>query len=130
MISFANLTKKKISTAVFRKFYKKLFSAKGGQAKDDIELSVVFASPAKMKKLNVQYRNKHKVANVLSFLLEKGSHDARSGHRNGVGEIFLNAQEKDLPHLFVHGCLHLKGYDHEKDADAEKMEAMERKILK
>lgn len=119
MISFTNLTKKKIPTPVFKELYKKIFSTKGGQVKDDIELSVVFAPPAKMKKLNVQYRNKHKVANVLSFLLEKG-----------VGEIFLNATEKGLPRLFVHGSLHLKGYDHEKDADAEKMEALERKILK
>lgn len=118
MIEFLNLTKKPVKRAVFVELYKKIFSTKKGQSKNNFELSLVFAPPAMMKKLNIQYRRKRKVANVLSFLLEKNS-----------GEIFLNANEKNLPHLFAHGCLHLKGYDHENDDDAEKMEDAERKIL-
>ena len=112
MISFTNLTKKQISTVAFRKLYKKTFH------KDNIELSVVFAPPALMQRLNKTYRKKDKIANVLSFLLDKRS-----------GEMFLNATEKSLPHLFVHGCLHLKGHDHTNDKDAAKMERLEDKIL-
>ena len=86
---------------------------------------MVFAPPVLMRKLNRQYRGKNKTANVLSFLIEKNR-----------GEIFLNinllaqAGEKNLPYLFLHGMLHLKGYDHKKTKDAKKMEKLEKKILK
>jgi len=74
-----------------------------------------------MRRLNKQYRNKNKTANVLSFTLEKG--------KVGPSEIFLNIKEKKLPYLFLHGMLHLKGYDHVKKSDARKMEKLEQKIL-
>ena len=70
----------------------------------NFELSLVFTIPLLMRGLNKRYKNKDNAANVLSFLLEKG--------REGKGEILLNAQEKKLPELFVHGCLHLLGYGH------------------
>ena len=116
MISFTNLTKKRVHRAVFEKLYRKTMP-KG------FELSVVFAPPALMKKLNKQYRGKDKVANVLSF--ELGSPTTKLG----AGEIFLNVREKDLPYLFVHGCLHLLSYDHQKNKDALRMESLEQKIL-
>jgi probable rRNA maturation factor len=128
MISFTNLTKKPIQTAVFTRLYKNIFSARS-----NFELSVVFAGPALMRKLNKTHRKKDKIANVLSFLLEKGSSDARkakSGYQRGVGEVFINRNEKDLSHLFVHGCLHLLGYDHINDTEASLMEKKERDILK
>src|SRR3989344_6190905 len=100
MISFTNLTSKSIPRSIFVRIYKKIFSQK------DMELSVVFAPPSLMRKLNRERRGKDKVANVLSFLLDKN-----------LGEIFLNRNEKNLPYLFVHGCLHLKGYDHENEVD-------------
>ncbi|KKT40998.1 MAG: putative rRNA maturation factor [Candidatus Giovannonibacteria bacterium GW2011_GWA2_44_13b] len=118
LIEFRNLTKRRVSTAEFKKLYKKIFPGK-------FELSVVFAPPVLMRKLNRQYRGKNKTANVLSFLIEKNR-----------GEIFLNinllaqAGEKNLPYLFLHGMLHLKGYDHKKTKDAKKMEKLEKKILK
>lgn len=112
MLEFFNLTKKPIRRAVFVALYKKIFK------NERFELSVVFANPAFMKKLNVRYRKKNNTANVLSFLLDKGH-----------GEIFLNSTEKNVTHLFVHGCLHLKGYDHENEQDATYMEHLEQKIL-
>lgn len=110
-IEFTNLTKHRISKELFLKLYKKTMPK-------SFELSVVFAPPALMKKLNKTYRSKNKAANMLSFLLARKE-----------GEIFLNVKEKDLPYLFVHGCLHLRGHDHKKEKDAQKMEALERKIL-
>lgn len=109
-ISFTNLTKKRIPTADFKRIYKKLLSG--------WELSVVFAGPALMKNLNKKYRGKNKIVNVLSFMLDKKQ-----------GEIFLNSAEKKLPYLFTHACLHLLGYGHKKNKDAEVMEKLEKKIL-
>ena len=118
MIEFRNLTKKRFAADKLKKLYKKIFpSGRKGQKK--FGLSVVIAPPSLMKQLNASYRGKRKAANVLSFLIAKDQ-----------GEIFLNADEKDLPYLFLHGALHLKGYDHVADRDAEKMEKLEQKILK
>ncbi|MEK9175504.1 MAG: rRNA maturation RNase YbeY [Patescibacteria group bacterium] len=111
MISFTNLTSKSIRRRTFEKLYHKALPK-------TFELSVVFATPSFMRKLNKKYRRKDKIANVLSFLIDKSS-----------GEIFLNRNEKNLPYLFVHGCLHLNGYDHKNDKDAARMEKLEDKIL-
>ena len=111
-IYFTNLTKKRIKTAEFLRIYKKLL--KGW------DLSVVFAPPFLMRSLNKKYRNKNKIANVLSFALDTKKRE---------GEIFLNANEKKLLYLFTHACLHLLGYSHKTDKEAEKMERKENKIL-
>lgn len=113
MIEFRNLTRTRVSYAPFQRLYKTLFP------REDFDLSVVFAGSTRMRYLDKTYRGKDKVANVLSFPLGDKS-----------GEIFLHIHEKDLPHLFVHGCLHLLGYDHEREKDALKMEKRERAILK
>lgn len=118
MIEFRNLTKKRVNTAALKDLYNKIFVSAGKAGARNFELSVVFAPPALMKKLNVKYRQKTKSANVLSFLIEKNR-----------GEIFLNINEKELPYLFLHGALHLKGYDHENDKDALRMEKLEKKIF-
>lgn len=112
MMEFKNLTRKKIYRKVFRSLYKKIFNKK-------FELSVVFATPLFMMALNKKYRGKKGPADVLSFLLEKWE-----------GEIFINSQEKNLPFLFVHGSLHLLGYDHKKIKDASSMKKLETKFLK
>lgn len=109
---FTNLTKRRINTASFKIIYKKLLP--------NWDLSVVFATTFLMRSLNMKYRNKNKVANVLSFALDEKKRE---------GEIFLNAGEKKLPYLFTHACLHLLGYDHKKNKDAEFMEKKEANIL-
>ncbi len=122
MIEFRNLTKKPIKTATFARLARKVFKNR------NFELSVVFAGGSLMRTLNRERRGKNKIANVLSFLLEESSSDARS-ERGGRGEIFLHRAERDLPHLFVHGCLHLLGYDHQNEKEAIHMEQLEHKIL-
>jgi len=112
MLFFTNLTKKPIRRAAFQKLYRHIF--KNG----NFDLSVVFASPVLMKKLNMRYRGKNKPANVLLFQYDKR-----------FGEVFLNVQERNLPSLFVHGCLHLLGYDHKTAKSAARMEQLERKFL-
>lgn len=84
--------------------------------------------------MNSRDRKKDKPTNVLSY---------PSGERAFLGDVVLarqtvwreaKAQKKSpadhMTHLVVHGVLHLLGYDHEtSDADAERMEALERRVL-
>jgi len=82
----------------------------------EYELSLVFCKNALSRKLNRIYRGKDKPTNVLAFPLSKTS-----------GEIFINSQHLDgfSPlHLFIHGCLHLKGMQH-----GRRMEEAEKKLL-
>lgn len=106
------------------------------------EISFVLAGDKRMRALNRAYRAKDKPTNVLSFAaLDAAKLDAR-GPKPGMpwllGDVVLasgviareaKAQHKSikhhLTHLAVHGVLHLLGYDHEQDCDAEAMEALE-----
>lgn len=104
------------------------------------ELSVLFTDNKAMQALNAQWRGKDKPTNVLSF----PAFDLAPGDPPGpmLGDIViayetvrdeaeLEAKPFDdhLRHLIVHGFLHVLGYDHENDAEAEEMEAAERAIL-
>lgn len=109
-ISFTNLTKKRIKTADFKNISKKILPG--------WELSVVFADSGLMRKLNKKYRKKDKLTDVLSFKFGKNN-----------GEVFLNAEEKKLLHLFMHACLHLLGYDHGTKKETERMEKKEKEVL-
>lgn len=101
----------------------------------DFEIAVVLADDAFVQSLNSQYRGKNKPTNVLSF-----PSDSSSGE---LGDIILALEtvEKEAKeqrktfrnhatHLLVHGFLHLIGYDHIEEKEAENMEKMEIKILK
>lgn len=112
-----------------------------------IEIAVRLASDDEVRTLNRQYRQKDKSTNVLSFpmvqpdLLETVTQNSDDGEVI-LGDIILahgvcaaEAAERGISvedhasHLIVHGVLHLLGYDHMDDAEAEAMEAMERAAL-
>ena len=112
MIEFTNLTSKPIRRAKFEKLYRTTMPK-------NFALSVVFAPPSLMRKLNKTYRKKDQTANVISFLLDKN-----------ISEIFLNSNEKNLFHLFVHGCLHVLGYGHKTTKKAMAMEKKEQLVLR
>jgi probable rRNA maturation factor len=97
-------------------------------------LTIALADDRRVRALNARDRRKDKPTNVLSY---------PSGERDFLGDVVLarqtvwreaKAQGKrpadHVAHLVVHGVLHLMGYDHESNADAERMEALERRILK
>jgi probable rRNA maturation factor len=98
-------------------------------------LTVALSDDRRVQALNKRDRKKDKPTNVLSY---------PSGEKAFLGDIVLARQtvwreakeQKKTPadhvaHLVVHGTLHLLGHDHETgDADAERMEALERRILK
>ncbi|QQG42805.1 MAG: rRNA maturation RNAse YbeY [Candidatus Giovannonibacteria bacterium] len=113
MIEFKNLTKPHKDTKILKRLYNKIFSARR-----NFELSVVFAPPPFMRRLNRIYRNKNKTADVLSFLLEKNK-----------GEIFLNFKKSNLPRLFTHGALHLLGFNHKTEKGYKIMRRKELKTL-
>lgn len=109
------------------------------EAGEAFEISLAFADDATVQELNRDYRGQDKPTNVLSF--ETGE-EAMPGEPVILGDVVLaretcarEAAEMDksfsdhLTHLTIHGVLHLLGYDHIDDADAEEMESLEVEIL-
>lgn len=99
------------------------------------EIAVLLTDDATLRDLNNRFRGKDKPTNVLSF-------PAPSNPEGHLGDIALAygvcaAEALDqgktlsahLQHLVAHGVLHLVGFDHETEAEAEAMEARERIIL-
>ncbi|MAZ67186.1 rRNA maturation RNase YbeY [bacterium] len=98
---------------------------------DSYDLSLVLIGDTLGKRLNKEHKNKNAPTNVLSFPLAKSE-----------GEIFLNVRraQRDArkfghtPHehvafLFIHGCLHLKGFAHSRKMEEEE-ELLLKKLLK
>lgn len=104
------------------------------------ELSLLFTDDAHIRILNAQWRGKDKATNVLSFpafpvrpgdTLPPMLGDIAIAFETVTAEAELESKafEHHLTHLVVHGFLHLLGYDHETDGEAEVMEDLERRIL-
>jgi len=107
---------------------------------EESELAIVLTDDAAIRELNRRWRGRDKPTNVLSFpahgLVPPGSGPLPLGDVVIAYETMAReAQEQGLPlthhltHLAVHGFLHLLGYDHESDTEAETMEQLERDIL-
>jgi probable rRNA maturation factor len=106
----------------------------------DAELAIVLTDDSRIRALNRVWRGLDKPTNVLSFPAKDRSgiedapallgdivisYDTLKREALAQGTPFLH----HLAHLTVHGFLHLRGYDHETDAEAEAMERLERQIL-
>ncbi|MBR0824717.1 rRNA maturation RNase YbeY [Bradyrhizobium manausense] len=121
-------------------------AAAAGSVDDDVtdaEVAVMLTDDTGIRTLNSNWRGIDKATNVLSFpaLQPEGARKPGDAPRM-LGDIAIayetmrrEADEEQKPfdhhlsHLAVHGFLHLVGYDHENDADAEEMEALEQEIL-
>lgn len=103
------------------------------------EITLRLVDALESRQLNHQYRGKDYATNVLSFAYDPELMAADGGV---MGDLVIcadvvarEAAEQGKPavahwaHLVVHGCLHLRGFDHENDADAARMEARETAIL-
>ena len=107
---------------------------KGAGVKAEVrDIAIALGDDELLADLNRRYRGKDKPTNVLSF---------EDGTPGRLGDIALSLQtlraeareqgktlKAHFQHLVAHGTLHLLGFDHEKSAQAERMEELERRIL-
>ena len=115
------------------------------------EVTIRLVDDAESQQLNLDYRGKDKPTNVLSFPAQMEEFEAEFdipelmeelGDDTYLGDLVINAplvqreakeQSKTVmdhwAHLVIHGCLHLQGYDHIEDAEAEQMEGLEIALL-
>lgn len=116
-------------------------------ARAQVEISVRLTADDEVQALNRQYRDKDRPTNVLSFPMVQPDLIDTVTQNSDDGEVLLGdivlahgvcvgeAEERGISvadhatHLIVHGCLHLLGHDHQNDAEAEAMEAIERSTL-
>ena len=104
------------------------------------ELSLVFTDDASIREINAEWRSQDKATNVLSF----PAFPLQPGGKPGpmLGDIIIAREtvereaidleksfDDHLTHLMVHGFLHLFGYDHMNNREAERMEGLETRIL-
>lgn len=104
------------------------------------ELAIVLSDDSAIRALNRDWRGKNAPTNVLSFPAQPPGKSPRPSPY--IGDIVIAYQttareavaegkpfKHHLAHLAVHGFLHLIGYDHETERDAQRMERLERAIL-
>jgi len=125
-----------------------------GDLNAEPELSLRIVSAAESQQLNNDYRGKNTPTNVLSFpmemdeelsavLEEHGTEEGVFSAGNILGDLAICAEvvereakqqnktlEAHWAHMLVHGMLHLQGYDHIENAQAEEMEALETGIMR
>ena len=105
---------------------------------EDVEVVVRICDEAESRRLNHDFRGKDKPTNVLSFPYEP--HPQVTPHH--VGDLVIcapvvvheaaeqgKATDAHWAHMVVHGILHLQGYDHQGDSQADEMEGLETDIL-
>lgn len=113
-------------------------AALAGRCRGRIEVNIALLDIEAARECNLRYRGKDYATNVLSFAYESAPHEKS----RLLGELILcppvvareaaeqgKAVRDHYAHLTIHGTLHLLGWDHEADAEAERMEARERAIL-
>lgn len=98
------------------------------------EVSLVLVKTKMMRQLNGLYRHQDKVTDVLSFTYRalspvEGEIIICLEQARAQAKSFGSSLKDEMEFLFVHGCLHLLGFDHIKFSDRKKMEVMESKIL-
>ncbi|MDO5044271.1 MAG: rRNA maturation RNase YbeY [Coriobacteriia bacterium] len=115
---------------------------------EETEVSVLLTSDEEVHELNRDYRGIDAPTDVLSFALREHSDEALAYEDipelddNNLGDIILamplveeqaaeygNTPQEEMAFLLVHGLLHLLGYDHIEDDDAERMQKREKEIL-
>ena len=141
VVSESNLWKKKIKKAeIFFNSLVKNFPKKYRFINKKIYLTILLSNDKNIKKLNKKFRNKNKATDILSFPFEKKLNIKKSPY---IGDIVVSYEFMNKPDalsilefkskvskIFIHGFLHLLGYDHIKLKDFKRMLAEEEKIYK
>ena len=143
IVSEYNLWKKNIKNPkiYFKKKLKKLAKFKSLNFSSKT-FTILLTNNIKMKYLNNKFRKKNKATDVLSFPfysvteLKKGKRkkkylgDVAISYEFVINRSKLTNFELEFDKLWLHGYLHLLGYDHQNDSDYYKMRKIENKILK
>lgn len=143
ILKFVNLTENKIPESLLEKVAGVALEELG--IKKKTEISLVLVGSGRMRALNKRYRAKNRVTDVLSFGGKAKKDIAFVEPPDNVlrlGEIVIclpvakkqarrgnHSLEDEMTMLLVHGILHLAGYEHREDGEAEKMEDLEKRIL-
>jgi probable rRNA maturation factor len=114
------------------------WAQKAVRSERPVQLGIRIVGENESRSLNNQYRGKDKPTNVLSFPMDV----PEEFNTPMLGDLVIcasvverEAKEQRKPsrahwaHMVVHGMLHLQGYDHENDDDAQEMEAIEIELL-
>ncbi|MBO8428142.1 MAG: rRNA maturation RNase YbeY [Firmicutes bacterium] len=135
-----------IDLSEFEKIYQDLFSKtlKTLNKGDRYIVSVTFVNKDLIHEINLTYRNVDKETDVISFAFLDDVNETKinSNYPIDLGEIYIcydvakenatkygNSINRELSFLFVHGLLHLFGYDHQKEEDEKIMFGLQDKIL-
>ena len=141
VVSESNLWIKKIEKPnIFFNTLVKAFPKKYRFIKKKISLTILLSNNKNIKKLNKKFRNKNKPTDILSFPSEKKINTKKSPY---IGDIVVSYEFMNKPKalsalefsnkvtkVFIHGFLHLLGYDHIKLKDFKEMLNEEEKIFK
>ena len=139
VVSESNLWNKKIKRAdIFFNSLEKVFPKKYKFIKKKVGLTILLSNNKNIKRLNKKFRNKDKITDVLSFPSEKKINIEKSPY---IGDIVISYEFINKPKvlsvlefknkvtkIFIHGFLHLLGYDHVKLRDFKTMLIEEEKI--
>ncbi len=123
------------------KYYRKTLNVL--KMEDNYVLSLIICGPVTIRKINREYRNIDAVTDVISFALLDSDDAVEYEDRVELGDIFINrnrtlSQAEEYGHsvkrefvfLFVHGLLHLLGYDHMNEEEEKIMFDLQKKIVK
>ncbi|MBR3251792.1 MAG: rRNA maturation RNase YbeY [Erysipelotrichaceae bacterium] len=112
------------------------------EMEDNYAVSLIICGPVTIKRINREYRGIDRVTDVISFALLDNDETVEYEDVIELGDIFINrdrvySQAHDYEHsikrefvfLFVHGLLHLLGYDHMNAEDEKRMFALQKKIV-
>jgi probable rRNA maturation factor len=118
--TFVNETGNPLPRVSFRNIAKKVMG-------EHYSLSVIFANPKKIASLNKTYRKKDTSTDILSFALSKNEGELYLSFPDvkKKAALFEMTTKKYLEYLFIHGLVHLKGFDHGK-----KMDSLEKRYCK
>lgn len=146
-ITYLNLKENEAYEKIVENVLYKCFEEEG-LLDSKLMITVTFATPEEIKKINIKYRNIDKATDVLSFpMFEKEELDRKIENKDFLfedmlGDIIISIEkvkeqaeeyghsfERELSYMLVHGFYHLMGYDHIKEEDKKVMRPKEEKIL-
>ncbi|MBR3228551.1 MAG: rRNA maturation RNase YbeY [Erysipelotrichaceae bacterium] len=143
MIDIYDTTRKKILEPYYkdiRKYYRKTLEVL--ELNDDFDASLIIVGPRKIRNINRDYRKIDRETDVISFAnIDSDDYDYLDDRVN-LGDIFINvdrvisqarkyehSERREFVFLFVHGLLHLFGYDHMEKKDEDVMFGLQDRIV-